>query len=592
MAELTQTLELDKSKLQDGDELTATALSTGLAESAASNTVSYTSNNQKLAFMLVEDAENGDYYVVTGRGQCVLTDIVIPSTHDGKPVKEIAENAFTEDNTITSITIPGAVRTIGAKAFKSCAGITTVSIGSGVTEIGASAFEQCLKLSSLTLANTIKTIGAAAFKETFITSVTVPSSVNAIGKAAFMGCPLEEIRIPFVGNSRLLSDNRHFGYIFGAETYTDNTACVPKTLKDVYITGNSQLFSYAFYKCTHIENVSIMGGSQCISIPDYGFYGCKKFTGLQIPNTVERIGVSAFHDCTGMTAVGMYDGKLKSIGDNAFRYCASLKNITIPDSVETIGEAVFRMCTSLQSITLGTGITSITKEMFYGCEALTEMYIPTLNITKVDESAFCNCTNLNRVSLPDTVTEIGAYAFKNCSSFKAINYETAILGSVYNIKFEGVKTIGVAAFENCTNLENVYIPDSTTTIGYHAFTGCTKLDTVSIGKGVNNISAAFDRVGAQLTYVIFANPYGWFSNVSGAISSDVLSEKIIAAEYIKLYGYHKLTRLEQMVAPTITLSGDTLAITDSTGIATQFKVFVNNGLYATINAKDGSVTLA
>ena len=122
MAELTQTLELDKSKLQDGDELTATALSTGLAESAASNTVSYTSNNQKLAFMLVEDAENGDYYVVTGRGQCVLTDIVIPSTHDGKPVKEIAENAFTEDNTITSITIPGAVRTIGAKAFKSCAG--------------------------------------------------------------------------------------------------------------------------------------------------------------------------------------------------------------------------------------------------------------------------------------------------------------------------------------------------------------------------------------------------------------------------------------------------------------------------------------
>ena len=347
MAELTQTLELDKSKLQEGDELTATALSTGLAESAPSNTVSYASNNQKLAFMLVEDAENGDYYLVTGRGECVLTDIVIPSTHDGKPVQGIAANAFAEDNTITSITIPGTVKTIGERAFKLCGGITTVSMGSGVIEIGASAFEQCIKLSSLTLANTIKTIGEAAFKEIFITSVTIPSGVNVIGKAAFMGCPLEEIRIPYVGNSRLLYDNRHFGYIFGAETYTDNTACVPKTLKDVYITGNSQLFSYAFYKCTHIENVSIMGGSQCISIPDYAFYGCKKLTGLQIPNTVESIGVSAFHDCTGMTAVGMYDGKLKSIGDNAFRYCAALKNITIPDSVETIFYDAFWGCDKL-----------------------------------------------------------------------------------------------------------------------------------------------------------------------------------------------------------------------------------------------------
>lgn len=45
----------------------------------------------------------------------------------------------------------------------------------------------------------------------------------------------------------------------------------------------------------------------------------------------------------------IYDG-LASIGDYAFSYCNSLKNVVIPDSVTTIGENPFKKCKDLASI--------------------------------------------------------------------------------------------------------------------------------------------------------------------------------------------------------------------------------------------------
>ena len=59
------------------------------------------------------------------------------------------------------------------------------------------------------------------------------------------------------------------------------------------------------------------------------------------------------------------DGKFEipegvtSIGDEAFSFCSSLKEITIPDSVEEIGMGVFYGCSSLKEITISEGVTSI-----------------------------------------------------------------------------------------------------------------------------------------------------------------------------------------------------------------------------------------
>ena len=93
-------------------------------------------------------------------------------------------------------------------------------------------------------------------------------------------------------------------------------------------------------------------------------------------------------------------------------------------------------------------------------------------------------------------------------------------------------SIGVYAFEECTGLTSVTIPDSVKSIGYRAFNGCTKLTSVTIGNGVTSIGyRAFDGC-IGLTSVIFEETTGWTAG-STVIDSARLSDPSAAAEYLK-----------------------------------------------------------
>ncbi len=81
-----------------------------------------------------------------------------------------------------------------------------------------------------------------------------------------------------------------------------------------------------------------------------------------------------------------------------------------------------------------------------------------------------------------TVTRIGVYAFNGCTWLKSID----IPDSVTEISF--------AAFEGCTGLTSISVPDSVTSIGWYAFSGCTGLTSISIPDSVTNIGGgAFDN---------------------------------------------------------------------------------------------------
>ncbi|MBE6694860.1 MAG: leucine-rich repeat domain-containing protein [Ruminococcaceae bacterium] len=128
------------------------------------------------------------------------------------------------------------------------------------------------------------------------------NGVTSIGEDAFYNCSgLESITIPFVGATKDGTSNTHFGYIFGASSYSYNDKYVPLSLKTVVITGGKSIGSYAFSGCSGITSVTI--GNGVTSIGSRAFEDCSGLTSVTISNGVTSIGSYAFDDCSGLTSI-------------------------------------------------------------------------------------------------------------------------------------------------------------------------------------------------------------------------------------------------------------------------------------------------
>ena len=105
------------------------------------------------------------------------TSYSIPDT-----VVNIADQAFYGCEHLTSVIIPHSVKSIGELAFSYCSNITSLTIPGSVSEIKRS-FTYCKNLSSLTIEEGVKTIDSNAFMDScyVLDSVVFPSSVESVG---------------------------------------------------------------------------------------------------------------------------------------------------------------------------------------------------------------------------------------------------------------------------------------------------------------------------------------------------------------------------------------------------------------------------
>lgn len=209
------------------------------------------------------------------------------------------------------------------------------------------------------------------------------------------------------------------------------------------------------------------------------------------------------------------------IGKGAFYELKNIKEIVLPDSVTDIGKEAFKDCSDLTNITIPDSVTSIGNYAFYGCTGLTSITIPN-SVANIRGLAFSGCTGLMSISV-DSKNKV-YHAFNNCLIETAT--KTLIAGCKTSvIPTDGsVTSIGSDAFNGCSRLTSVTIPDSVTVIGYEAFSDCTSLISITIPDSVTSIGIRAFSDCTSLKFIYYtgtAAQWAKISKGSGAIPDGV-----------------------------------------------------------------------
>jgi hypothetical protein len=369
-------------------------------------------------------ASNDEYrYYIDSEGDVTIESyignaesVAIPKTIDDYPVVAIGDYAFSDCESLTSITIPDSVTSIGDSAFEGCSNLTNITIPDSVTSIGDEAFRECSSLTSVTLPNSVTSIGDCTFIDcTSLTSIIIPNSVTSIGYMAFWGCSnLTSITIP---NSVTSISNSVFDLCTSLTSIAVDSENSTYSSKDGVLYNKKQTVVIC---CPGGKSGDFTIPNSVTSINDWAFEGCSSLTSITIPNSVTSIGEGAFADCSSLTSVTIPDG-VTSISDYAFDDCSSLTNITIPNSVTNIGYWAFGGCSSLTSITIPNSVTNIGEGAFFNCDSLTSITVPD-SVTNIRENTFGLCTSLTSITIPDSVTSIGENAFYDCDNLTIYGY--------------------------------------------------------------------------------------------------------------------------------------------------------------------------
>ena len=434
--------------------------------------------------------------------------------------------------------IPGSVTVIGEDAFSECESLQSVTIPDSVTKIKAWAFHSCSNLKSITIPDGVTSIEDNVFSFCKgLTRIIISASVTEIGDWGLRECSS-------LKNISVSPDNPSYSSVEGVLFNKDKTVLIKYPIGkegSTYTVPDSvtEIKKWAFGGCESLKTITL--SNRLTSIKACAFCSCSNLKNIMIPDRVRKIGSGAFGFCDSLTTITI-PASVTEIGNDAFNCCNNLMNISvsldnpcyssedgvlfnkdktklilyppkkvgnaysIPGSVTEIAGWAFAECRNLTVITIPDYVIKIGDCAFDHCDALSAIVIPD-GIAKIGNYTF-RCRSLTSISIPASLTEIEERAFNGCDSLKSISVSpdnpsySTVDGVLFNkdktrlIRYPAgkeentydipgcVTEIVEAAFEKCRNLRAITIPDSVTEIGDWTFAKCKGLRTITIPDGV------------------------------------------------------------------------------------------------------------
>ena len=535
-----------------------------------------------------------------------LAAITIPDS-----VTSIGMSAFEDCESLAAITIPDGVTRISQNAFSSCRNLTDIVIPKSVTSIGTFAFYYCRKLTAIIIPGNVTSIENRAFSacdalkdiyyagsEAQWTSAITDRAAAGIADSVTIHCNYPYDAHTFGGwtvvsaatctvpgvEKRACTDagcketqSREIAALghdwdwdhavitkaateteAGEETYTC-TRCggtkveeIPALTTESGTCGENLTWTLDSEKTLTVSGTGYMRFEGMSTVGPWGYSVKKAIIGEGVLN----IDNCAFWECVDLESVQL-PSTLKSIGDKAFQYCTSLKEITIPASVEEMDHP-FISCESLQgfhvaadnpnycdvngvlmskdqtklyfyplgrpdtSYTVPSTVQSIEYCSFSDSQMLKTVTIPG-TVKKIDINAFMYSKQLQQVSLSTGLERIGTFAFAFCPELKTMT----IPGSV-EFDYEDwhdQNYCGGSMFYECESLESVVFQEGVTSIP-SAFYGAEKLKTVSIPSTVESMSTDFSLCG-KLEEISVADGNANFCSVNGILFNKDRSELLV-----------------------------------------------------------------